>query len=488
MKKIGIAFFLIFLGFIGFSQNEVDAFRFSEAFYGGTARSMSMGGAFGALGADLSTASTNPAGIGVYKNSSLSFSPSVNMNNTNASFAGTNATNDKLSMMFNNVGLTFGIRDKDGTLKALNFAFGYNRYNNFAQNYNITGVNNNGSMLDALMFDANGTHPDFLNAYTTFPAWDTWLLDTLPGTLKYTNPLWWTQTGDDKPLYGQTVSKTGQVKGGGGETFFTGAINYNDFFYFGATIGLQSFSYNSMTVYTESSFVDNDDLKSFSYTENLTDNGTGINMKLGFLLRPADFIRFGAAIHTPTYFDINDKYSVTANSYWNSPDANGYYNYESDSPSNNYNFTLLTPMRLMGNLGIIIGKFALIGVDYEYVDYSTMRLSASDYMFTDENENIREDFKPAHNLKGGVELRLGMMSLRGGYAYFGNPYNNENSYEKSQITGGIGFSSKNVYVDFAYIHDVKTYNVYFYNGYPVEPVPELTAKNGIINITMGLRF
>lgn len=488
MKKIIIVSLLIFASFWGFSQNEVDAFRFSEAFYSGTARSMSMGGAFGALGADLSTASTNPAGIGVYRHSSMTFAPSINMSNTEASYSGSTVHNDKLSMMFNNAGVTFGVRDKDNQIKAVNFAFGYNRYNNFAQNENISGINNSGSMLDALMYEANGTHPDDLSSFTTYPAWDTWLLDTVPGTLNYNNPLYWGLEGEETPKYGETQTKTSQIKGGAGETFFTGAINYNDFLYLGATVGIQSFSYTSMSVYTEENFQDWDDLNSFTYTENLTDNGTGVNFKFGFLLRPFDFLRLGGAVHTPTYFDIRDNYYTSVESHWNSPDANGYYDYQSSSPSNDYNFHLLTPMRLIGNTGLIIGKHALVGFDYEYVDYSSMRLSANDYMFTDENQNIREQFQATHNFKGGLELRMGMMSLRGGYAYFGNPYANGNSYEKSQITGGIGFSSNNVFVDFAYIHDLHTYNVFLYNGYTDEPVPEITKTNGIVNVTMGLRF
>ena len=45
------------------AQNETDALRYSQNFFGGTARSTAMGGAFGALGGDFSSASLLPAGI-----------------------------------------------------------------------------------------------------------------------------------------------------------------------------------------------------------------------------------------------------------------------------------------------------------------------------------------------------------------------------------------------------------------------------------------
>ena len=66
MKKITyILFSLLILSAPLFSQGEVDALRFSREDLLGTARAMSMGGAFGALGGDLTGVSINPAGIAV---------------------------------------------------------------------------------------------------------------------------------------------------------------------------------------------------------------------------------------------------------------------------------------------------------------------------------------------------------------------------------------------------------------------------------------
>lgn len=54
-----------------FAQGAFDAYSISQPDLKGTARFMSMGGAFGALGGDLSTFSQNPAGIGVYRRSEI---------------------------------------------------------------------------------------------------------------------------------------------------------------------------------------------------------------------------------------------------------------------------------------------------------------------------------------------------------------------------------------------------------------------------------
>lgn len=53
------------------AQGEVDALRFSREDLYGTARSMAMGGAFGALGGDLTGVNINPAGIAVYRSSEV---------------------------------------------------------------------------------------------------------------------------------------------------------------------------------------------------------------------------------------------------------------------------------------------------------------------------------------------------------------------------------------------------------------------------------
>ena len=50
---------------VSFAQSAIDAYNLSQSDLRGTSRFMSMAGAFGALGGDLSTLTQNPAGIGV---------------------------------------------------------------------------------------------------------------------------------------------------------------------------------------------------------------------------------------------------------------------------------------------------------------------------------------------------------------------------------------------------------------------------------------
>ena len=54
-----------------FAQGSMNAYNYSRTDIKGTARYMGMGGAFGALGGDISTLSQNPAGIGVYRSNEI---------------------------------------------------------------------------------------------------------------------------------------------------------------------------------------------------------------------------------------------------------------------------------------------------------------------------------------------------------------------------------------------------------------------------------
>ena len=70
MKKYillsGIAIFItLFAG----AQDLMDALRYSNIAVSGTARAGAMGNAFGALGGDFTSASINPAGLGLYRSS-----------------------------------------------------------------------------------------------------------------------------------------------------------------------------------------------------------------------------------------------------------------------------------------------------------------------------------------------------------------------------------------------------------------------------------
>ena len=83
MNKLFALFFLQLLVVNSFAQSESDVMRYSFGAPIGTARTTGMGGAFGAVGADLFSSVINPAGIGVYRKSEFVFSPGLYIPTTN---------------------------------------------------------------------------------------------------------------------------------------------------------------------------------------------------------------------------------------------------------------------------------------------------------------------------------------------------------------------------------------------------------------------
>ena len=108
MKRYLITLFLATLiPALGMSQNATDALRYSRLQIGGTARYMSMGGAFGALGADFTNLSTNPGGLGLYRSSEFVFTPSVHVGASNSTYNGFSGSDSKTNFALGNVGYVF---------------------------------------------------------------------------------------------------------------------------------------------------------------------------------------------------------------------------------------------------------------------------------------------------------------------------------------------------------------------------------------------
>ena len=93
----------------------------------GTARYVGMGGAMEALGADISTISTNPAGIGLFRRSSASASVGFINQEGAKSFGGGHTTN----VSFDQVGFVW--TNQISSTDFVNFAFNYHKSRNFNQ-------------------------------------------------------------------------------------------------------------------------------------------------------------------------------------------------------------------------------------------------------------------------------------------------------------------------------------------------------------------
>ena len=456
------------------SQTVDDVLRYSQQYYQGTARNMAMGGSFGALGSDFSVTSTNPAGMALYRSSEISITPEVSALRVSSSYNNSYSEGDRTIFDLSNLGYVSAKKLRNGKWKYFQFGVGMNRLNNYNSNINIQGTNLENSRLDIYKEQADGNNyssiddPNGNYAFDLYPAWYLYLIDTVPGYEDfYYTPV---------PYAGTLQSETIRTRGSTNEWLMSFSANYDDKLFIGATVGLPYIRYFRESIYSE--FDEADTIpyfKSWSVNENLTTTGWGINLKLGLIYQPIEWIRVGAAFHTPTYYwSMQDTWYTThyADLEW-TPQAS------ISSITGNYQYNLSTPMRFLGDFALLFNKFGSFSAEYEFTDYSTARLSSRDYGFGNENSAVRDSYAATHNLRLGTEWRLNQFSFRGGYALYSSPYAKDlNDGKRQSFSLGLGYSFGYSSIDFAYVRWIKNEDYYMYSSENFQPNATSQAYTG----------
>jgi hypothetical protein len=484
MKRLFPLVILTSVCLTGFSQNGDDALRYTETFAGGTARYVSMGGAFGALGADFSATSQNPAGLGFYRRSEFTVSPEFYYQKVKSTYFGDKAEDTKFNINTNNLGFVFSFNDKkkEKGLIGWSLGLGFNKINNFNSNSIASGVNSHSSLADEFAWNANNGG---LERYTSDLFYNAYILDQDTVTNEYyVNP--------DMLLPGiqrKTVSKTGKMN----EWQLGAGFNISNIVYFGLSLNMIPVYYNESSTLSEYDSADYSYLY-FSYHEGRKTSGVGYGAKLGIIVRPVSMLRIGVAFHTPVVYNLTQKDEVYVDTYY--PDGyfttyypladDGYDIYELKS-----DYNVETPAKLVGSIAATIGDMAVISTDIEYINYASMRLrdGSDGYDFATENQDITDIYRNNINLKLGAEFRFEPFYVRGGFGYYGSPYVknelNEDAYSL-MYGGGFGFRDKNFFIDLAVSNLSRKESILFYSS--VEDETKYTSNTTRITTTIGFRF
>ena len=485
-KTIIISLFLSLSCSLIHAQTAEDALRFSRVFYSGTARFNGLSGAFGAVGADFSTLATNPAGIGLYKGSEMTFTLAPTVGSSSSMYNGSNATDNRVNLGLGNFGVIFSInpypKNKSGALKYINVGFGFNRQNDFNNRVVINGVNTKNSLMQSYANTLNAAQTPEQYIQDDYPfdiglAYGTNLVFHDSATNKYYC---------DAAYGGVIQNKLINTYGSMNELDFSVGANFNDKLFVGMTFGVPSINYYENSLYSETRTSDTiPNFISLNYQYNLQTRGTGINFKLGIIYKPTDWVRIGASIHTPTWFpSMRDQWSSSMQSTFTNPDWNAIQ----FSPMGYFDYRLTTPFRAMGSLAFIIGQYGLISADYEYVNYSQARFNSSSDSYTDVNNEIKSGFRSWGNIRVGTEWRLSNFRIRGGFGYFSNPYSGgTNNSERFQASGGLGYRAKHFFADVTYIWSRMNQDYYLYDASMVNPAA-ISYYTNTVSTTIGFRF
>lgn len=395
------------------AQNASSAFTMSTQDLNGTARFMSMAGAFGALGADLSCISQNPGGIGVYRNNDIGFTVSLDPRNSKSSSGGHRETWDKTTFNLDNIGGVFTMRLNSEACPNVNFGFTYNKTANFSRRYRgsipnlqtsysnyLAGVANNNGLVEADVLTTpsydpyNPPYGSPQAPWNTIMGFDGYLIDP---TGDPDSPVW-----EGQFRKGTTGGAGFQVEERGSLDSYNIAIGGNIYnvVYWGMDFDVTSIDYRINSLYAESlrnAYVFNplasDGQKPVQQMDALWTigdsyrfHGSGFNFKMGLVVKPIQELRFGIAFHTPTYYNLSedyyDNYLVYEYPFVSATDIrkgnNVVFPNNGNGAYNDYNFR--TPWRVIASVAGVIGTKCIVSADYEWAGYRNIKYSeASDY-------------------------------------------------------------------------------------------------------------
>jgi hypothetical protein len=498
-----------------FAQEPLDAIRYSWTTPQGTARAQAIGGAVNALGGDITSLYTNPAGLGMYKTSELVLTPGFTFNNNKTSYRGSSATDSKSSFNYGPVGVVWGIPSSRANAKWKSFSVGLsiNKTANFTDRVYATGDNNQSSFSEKYLeqlIKGNATNPN--DAASNYPygaslAFNTYLIDTLPNASGYFS--------NASVATGLKQQQTISSKGGVSDFSIGMGANYNDVFYIGASININTLNFTRTSTFGESDATDT--VSNFNYFEAedyLKTSGVGASVKIGIIFKPVDALRVGLTFHSPSWYSFKDTYSSSITT-----DTRGYAGVQSQSSLDlndgyygEYNYRYRTPMRLGAGLSYIFGtqgdvkaQKGFISADVEYVSYKNSSFNAQDKSNQDDkeyfntlNNTIDKVFKSAMNFRVGGELKFETFMARAGFGYYGNPYTNEYftktpdevKASRMSISGGLGWRNKGMFVDLTYIHQIVKDGYYPYrlDNPDLMDVVKVNSTVGNILLTVGFKF
>lgn len=484
------------------AQDEYDALRYENSNYYGTARGLSIGNAMGSVGGDFSSLSINPAGIGIYRRGEFVFSPSFQINNNSSTYLNNTTTSSTGKLNIAQFGVVFtnakkGNQYKRSAWKTSSFAFGMNRIANFKNSYSYSGNNFQSSLIEKYADEFNqlgGIKAINSVSLPAYAAYQTWLIDRGYGA--DSNKAVSYVPFNDGIKQTKTVTENGSMQ----EYVISFGGNYQEKLMLGATIGIPRITYNRTINYKEEDISGNlnNDFKSFEYTENLKTIGTGVNLKLGAIVKPNDNFRLGLALHTPSIIQFNDVSSIQMTSNTDSlllhqnPNNSPITTYNQDTALA-FNYSQTTPYKAILSGTVLFNQYGFLSADIEYIDYASMKYNYGigyETMSNSINNTIHNTYKGTINARIGGEAKLQNVSLRAGVAYYGSPYK-LSTYDASKLnlSAGIGFRAQNWFIDLAYIYSNQKYTQ---NPYTLtnKAVPTAEIKNNTSNVvcTLGFKF
>ena len=494
MKKI-ILMILFAFGYTAMhSQTVNDALNYSQDNITGTARFKAMGGAFGALGGDLSSMNVNPAGSVIFANNQVGITLSNFQVNNDASFFGTNRTTSKNTFDVNQAGGVF-VFDADTNSGWQKFAFAINFDNNkdFNNNVAVAGLNPNNSIANYFLSYANGIALSTLNGFSyedlfyneqqAYLGYNAFVIDPVSNTPNNTS---YTSAVVAGKYNQESITST---RGNNGKATFNFAAQYEDKLSIGLNLNshFSEFRQSSTFVETNTNNTSTTDnyVKRIRFNNDIYTQGSGFSFQIGAIYKPIQKLRLGIAFESPTWYQFTDEVTQSISA------TSGTVN--ADLPPDNAPinvksiifepYNLRTPAKVTASAAYVFGKRGLLSIDVSSKDYSSATFKP-EKDFVNTNKAIAQSLNSSTEIRIGGEYKIKKVSLRGGYRWEESPFKLKNTMgDLTAYSGGIGYNFGSTKLDLGYSYSKRfTNQSLFSQGFT--DAPHINTTNNAFTLTL----
>jgi len=517
MNKYLFLFYLL-SPFGSFSQTPEDALRYGWHPVSGTARVNAIGGTMGSLGGDISATFVNPAGLAIYHTQEAVLSLGTTLNHVSANYRDSNSSTRHTPFNIGAMGWVFSTGHKDNPKTNSAFSLVLNQRINFNEQSNFAGLNNYSSFSEqfAEEFSRSGyslaevVAPNSGLPYTSALAVSTGLIDTV----RSNDELLIRATPENILDGGQALRQEyhKRTRGAMYDLAFGFAHTKDDKLLLGASLSIPFVSYSSLTRFTETDSSSNrlNGFSSFTFTDDYSVSGAGLDMKLGALYRPTEQVRLGLAFHAPTYLSFIER-RTTRLSVEAEDDTGKIVSNEASSLDftnqlpGEYKYVHLTPMRMIASGAYVFRENsdvrkqkAFVSADIEYVHHQGSRFYANNEFDTDAdkdyykalNKVIKDYYRGCFNFRFGGELKFNIIMARAGFAYYMNPYRQRDfKADRMIFSGGVGYRHQGIFIDLTYAHQTLRNADFPYRlSDRANTFADIRNQRGQITLSAGVKF
>lgn len=499
MNRLALSSIVFFLSLGVYAQDLMDGFRLSRTDLNGTARFVSMSGAFGALGGDMSSLQINPAGSAVFLSNQGALTLDLGYNRAKTQFGSSQIGEDssrRTSFDLPQAGAVFVFKnnDRNATVTKLTFGLNYQRTLNHDARFSAFGRTNEsigsyfvnqaaGIPESSFIPGANQNLTDRyiqlgrtngFRAQEAYLAYESFLLNSIGNGVWESNAI----AGGNGFINDMITRESGF----NGQVMFNMGLEIKEKLYLGMNLNSHLVNYSRFSSYFESNEGPGE-IQEIEYNNDLRTTGAGFSMQFGAIYKPVNSVRLGLAYQSPTWFRMEDEL-VQDMSTFSEEFGEAFVNPGVINFFPRYSFQ--TPSKTTLSAAYVFGQSGLISLDYIREDYTNQRFRSSG--FSDLNQMINNAFRTANSFNFGAEYRLGITSFRGGYHYAQSPFADQVTFgDTNGFSLGVGFSFGNTTLDFAYRRTtIDRQDEFVQTGINQRALVDNTLTNFFLTLTFGM--